>query len=649
MGYNTDFLIAAMIIQLIILCHFSAQKRPDDLNNQLFLILSVLVSLDIAFEVLSTFYINFEHAGTRLGAMFTTTVFYLFQALLPFVLICYVRSLRANKILSPGEMLASSIPTLILVCIIFGNLKTGLLFSFDSSMSYIRGPWYMLMYFSALSHLLTALILTCLWWKILGTSKVLVLIEILILLASGIIVQAFCHRLLMTGFGLSLGILALFITINNPHANTDNLTSLYDKTYLLRKFSEILSNRRIFHVITVNLYQINHINKVTSVNGGDRLILSAARQLHRLCGDNVFRISGKRFLIFTFSQEQFELYLDELKNLFHPDTALSETVVYSPVIISGISHAERFEDGGSILDYAQYLESLAPNTGLNETVRDTDKTMERFLYLKKVEQFLHTAITNDLFEVYYQPVYSLKEKRYITLEALSRLYHPELGWIPPDIFIQIAEKNHLVDRITNLQFRRICRFIQEHPLLTDRLYNIKMNLSPLDLIQTNSSSRLIRLMDEYGVKHSFIQFEITETVATEYNSALNKAVDDFADSGIGLCLDDFGSGYANLNTVMQLPFSAIKLDRSLLNKICEDPRSANFYHSIVSSFQNMGFHVISEGVETADEVKLLSDYGVDMIQGFYFSKPLPSEKLLDLLEKSYSPKERHHICHYCLH
>ena len=260
--------------------------------------------------------------------------------------------------------------------------------------------------------------------------------------------------------------------------------------------------------------------------------------------------------------------------------------------------------------------------------------MERFLCLKKVEQFLHTAITNDLFEVYYPPVYSLKEKRYITLEALSRLHHPELGWIPPDIFIQIAEKNNLVDRITNLQFRRICRFIQEHPLLTDRLCNIKMNLSPLDLIQPNSSSRLIRLMDEYGVKHSFIQFEITETVATEYNSALNKAVDDFADSGIGLCLDDFGSGYANLNTVMQLPFSAIKLDRSLLNKICEDPRSANFYHSIVSSFQNMGFHVISEGVETEAEVKLLSDYGVDMIQGFYFSKPLPPEKLLDLLDKS---------------
>ena len=119
----------------------------------------------------------------------------------------------------------------------------------------------MLMYFSALFHLLTALILTCLWRKILGLSKVLVLIEILILLASGVIVQAFCHQFLMTGFGLSLWILALFITINNPHANTDNLTGLYDKPYLLRKFREMLSNRRIFHVITVNLYQIDHIKR----------------------------------------------------------------------------------------------------------------------------------------------------------------------------------------------------------------------------------------------------------------------------------------------------------------------------------------------------------------------------------------------------
>ena len=114
-------------------------------------------------------------------------------------------------------------------------------------------------------------------WKILGLSKVLVLIEILILLASGIIVQAFCHQLLMTG--------------------------LYDKPYLLRKFSEMLSKRRIFHVITVNLYQIDHINKVTGMDDGDRLLLSVARQLHRLRGDKVFRISGKRFLIFTFSQE----------------------------------------------------------------------------------------------------------------------------------------------------------------------------------------------------------------------------------------------------------------------------------------------------------------------------------------------------------
>ena len=101
--------------------------------------------------------------------------------------------------------------------------------------------------------------------------------------------------------------------------------------------------------------------------------------------------------------------------------------------------------------------------------------------------------------------------------------------------------------------------------------------------------------------------------------------------GIGLCLDDFGSGYANLNTVMQLPFSVIKLDRSLLFHICTDERAASFYQSVVSTFQHMGYRIISEGVETESEMELLSSWGVDMIQGYYFSRPLPPEELLKLL------------------
>lgn len=101
--------------------------------------------------------------------------------------------------------------------------------------------------------------------------------------------------------------------------------------------------------------------------------------------------------------------------------------------------------------------------------------------------------------------------------------------------------------------------------------------------------------------------------------------------GIGLCLDDFGSGYANLNTVMQLPFSVIKLDRSLLFHICTDKNAALFYQSIVSAFCRLGYRIIAEGVETQEEMELLRSWNVDMIQGYYFSRPLPPGDLLRLL------------------
>ena len=109
-----------------------------------------------------------------------------------------------------------------------------------------------------------------------------------------------------------------------------------------------------------------------------------------------------------------------------------------------------------------------------------------------------------------------------------------------------------------------------------------------------------------------------------------KAVEDFTNAGIGLCLDDFGSGYANLNAVLRLPFDVVKMDRSLLTGITCDEQAAVFYHSIVTVMQNMGYIIVAEGAETEEEVKLLREWGVDMVQGYYFSRPLPETELLRL-------------------
>ena len=116
----------------------------------------------------------------------------------------------------------------------------------------------------------------------------------------------------------------------------------------------------------------------------------------------------------------------------------------------------------------------------------------------------------------------------------------------------------MIEQITDLQFKRVCMFINEHRDLMKKLFNIKVNLSSLDLMRSDCSSHFIRMMDDMDIHHDWIQFEITETVATEYNAGLGMVIDGVMAAGVRLCLDDFGSGYANLNTVMRLPFSAIR-------------------------------------------------------------------------------------------
>lgn len=560
MTYNIDFLIAAMVILLLVLWYFLGQKRAEDLNNQVFLFFAIIGILDVVAELASNYYISFPNSNCEIAAMLATTIFYLLQALLPFTVICYIQTLHDNKIISAKKMFLSGVPTFILMGMILTNPFTEKLFYFDIPAGYMKGPWYMLMYYSALCHMAAALILIVIWRKKLGYQKVKSLLEILLISGAGVVIQLLYHPLLTTGFGMSLGILALFITINNPHANIDTLTG---------------------------------------------------------------------------SLEEYEYYLTQLKRMFDGNSKLNvnNKIITMPVIISGIMNAQKLGDSGLILEYAEYLEALSAKNGLTEVIQDDYQTMNGFLYNKRVEQYLHKAITEDLFEIYYQPVYSTRKKCFITLEALSRLQHPELGWIAPDVFIQIAEKNHMIEQITDLQFSRVCRFLGENRYLMRHLLNVKVNLSSLDLMRNDCSRHFIRIMDAYKIPHNWIQFEITETVATECNAGLRRVAEEFTDAGIGLCLDDFGSGYANLNTVMRLPFSVIKVDRSLLFDICRDEKRAIFYESVVETFHKMNYHIVSEGVETQEEMAQISSWGVEMIQGYYFSKPLPEKELLELLKK----------------
>lgn len=635
MEYNISFLVAALVFLLLQLYHFMLQRRLEDINNRIFQFFLCVGIIDISLDIFCTLLIQSEKTEYVVLTRMLLTIFYLMQVLIPYAFMCYVTSMREGTVAHIKQIMRRWIaPPVIMGILVIVNFWSGILFSVDNKCHYIHGIGYMWMFYYVFLYVIFAFIDCVIHYREIGWRKIGIICEFLLAASICVAVQIFHEDLLMTGFGIAIGISILFLTIHNPYGEMDNLTGTLDKQYFEKWLQEKMRRGKRFNLISVDLIQLKRINKLWGIKVGDKLLIQISKELQKIADStHVFRIGSKRFVLVLETLEDYERTKDNLREFFERDFYVNNEAIVFPAILCGIMDAQEWKETDKLLSYMEYLVSLAENSKDTTLVQGNEKTLEGFLYEQEVERFLEVAIEEDLFEIYYQPVYDVESGKYITLEALSRLRHPSLGTISPDVFISIAEKNGKITQIGKLQFRRVCKFVKNHPELMEMLRNVKFNLSPSELANPGYCRSLIAIVQEFGLPYSFFQFEITETVATEYSEMLNQVLEDFGDAGIGLCLDDFGAGYANLDTVLKLPFVCIKIDRSLLNGICENTQAARFYQSIASVMQNMGYYVVAEGVETLEEVTLLTSWNVNMIQGYYYSKPLCESDLLKRLKE----------------
>lgn len=631
MDYNINFQVAALIIVALLLHYFLTQKKLHNANAKIFTYVLILAGLYILLDRINTLIIINYTPERANGIMLALTGIYLFDVMLPFVLYCctsMICSENGEKI--TGFSAAYAAVTVVMLFLTLTNLKTGWFFSFNESDKFVTGKGYVFLYIYALAYALAVIWITLKNCNNRGSEKLGILSEFLVIEGICMVIQMYTQRLLLTSFGLALGLVFLYLTMNNPGDYIDSTTGVFDKQYFDNWIGEKLKKKTEFHLLAVEAYMLKQVNKVYGSSVGDQLLAQIAKELQSITDSvEIFRITGNCFLMVTDSLAEYEKNKKEMEQIFRKPFVVNGETIDFPAIICGILNGEKMEQKDVLLAYIDYLASLVKHTDETVVIQSDERILEGFRYEKEVEKFLKTAVDEDLFEVYYQPVYWLKEDRYITLEALSRLRHPSMGMIPPDVFIGIAEKQGMISAVGCLQLHKVCRFIKEHEYIMKKIRNVKFNLSPSELMKPGYSHVLIGIIQGYGLDPGYFQFEITENVATEYSESFCTAIDDFAEVGIHMCLDDFGSGYANLNAVLRIPFSAVKMDRSLLSGVSSDPQTATFYRSIVMILQHMGYKVIAEGAETEKEVKLLEKWGVDMIQGYYFSRPLCEEKLLE--------------------
>jgi EAL domain-containing protein (putative c-di-GMP-specific phosphodiesterase class I) len=275
----------------------------------------------------------------------------------------------------------------------------------------------------------------------------------------------------------------------------------------------------------------------------------------------------------------------------------------------------------------------AKEKGRNQYEFYTDELNRKINKKLTIESNLRTALENNEFEVYYQPIVDVSRKTISSSEALLRWCHPKNGYIHPGEFIPIAEESGLIVPLSEWIIGSVCAQNKSwiNSLSVNNAIRTSINISARHFKESNLPQRISLILNEAGISGDALTLELTETLIMQdidYSIRIIKAIKDL---GLTISIDDFGTGYSSLNYLRKFPIDMLKIDRSFIIDISINPQDASIVSSIITMGHNLNMKVIAEGIETVDQYKLLMDRGCDAIQGFLVSPPLTASGLTEML------------------
>ena len=431
--YNIDFLIAGLVFLIFLLIHFQRYKRLNNISGRMFWFLIITGIFDIIFDLLSSILLVKSNPAYNSWMIFFSTMLYILQMIVVYIFFNYTQALRhCNEDIRTRNIKIMAVPILCMELAIVTNVFHKQFFYCNAQGQYVHGKAYLVTYIFTLICIAVVIINCFINQEEYQKDELRAIKEFLGVALICVTVQMKFQSLLMTGFGLSLGITILFWALYNPQLYIDSLTGSYSKGYFRRWFPEQIKRKRELHLLMIDLWKLKQVNKLYGVTTGDELLIQIAKYLHKINEANhVFRIHGNRFFVFTTSLMDYETNKDAIMKLFkRPFKVKGERISFSAAIC-GIINVQEVKEIDVLIDYLEYLVQLKPKSDRTILIQNDQHTKEGFLYEQEVKKYMATAIEEDLFEVYYQPLYDLKEKRYRTMEALSRLRHPSLGMISP--------------------------------------------------------------------------------------------------------------------------------------------------------------------------------------------------------------------------
>lgn len=638
--YNLAAEYGAFIIVIAVLISFVRDYDNKTLGYKWLKLTYYMVFLTVV-STIAAMHLSAPGTGTvYLVLSYAANIIYFM--LISSVTLCYilyavvVTSLKYEENNYLKKLIPPCIPYIIYLVVLLTNIHNGKVFYITEAEGYVRGPWYALPYLLVVLHIIMVIAIIIRHRYLMHHSTIKIIGRTLVLAMIAMGIQFRNPEFIMTGIFNTMGILSIHLYIQNVRKSSDHLTGLYNRMAFMRHLEMMVNKNEDFSLYVFTARGFKMVNERYGIEIGDKALMNVANLFINVFQDEeVYRYNGVEFaVVLSRDGDRNVKLIREIKFILSDPVVIDGHEIVLDMVCARVDYKLFGTSVRELVSAADYTTSILKKSRGDVKYIYDPTVVKAIIEKNNLVRQLESAIANNLFEIHYQPIYSVEAKCFTQAEALVRMRNEHGRLIYPNSFIDVAEKTGLIIEMTYIILECVCRDMRK---LLDRhgehipLEAISVNFPYLQFSALDMHEKVMEILKKYDIEPYRIKIEITERALIADAEMIKASMQDMDRDGFRFELDDFGVDYSNLLTFLKLPLHIVKLDRSLLLAAYETQQNKEFFQHIVAGINATDRTIVIEGVEEEEQLEFVLECGCSYVQGFYFSRPLPYEVFEDFL------------------